>query len=81
MARRQPRRRADVRRIPVGIDEKIRGVKLPVERAGRQFFGRPPTRPHFRLSIACADEERIGRACRRLGAALAPALSDARADR
>ena len=38
---------------------------------GRQFFGEPPSRPHFRLSIACVGEEEIEEGCRRLGETVA----------
>jgi DNA-binding transcriptional MocR family regulator len=43
------------------------GVKVA---PGSEFFSRPPATPHFRLSIACADEDRIAEGCRRLGRAL-----------
>lgn len=43
------------------------GVKVV---AGRTFHVRPTRVPHFRLSIAWVDEERIREGCRRLGRAL-----------
>jgi DNA-binding transcriptional MocR family regulator len=42
---------------------------------GRRYYARPPAAPHLRLSIACVDEKRIEKGCRRLGRALADALS------
>jgi DNA-binding transcriptional MocR family regulator len=48
------------------------GVKVG---PGCRYFAQPPAAPHLRLSIACVDEERIENGCRRLGRALAAALS------
>jgi DNA-binding transcriptional MocR family regulator len=42
---------------------------------GCRYFARPPAALHLRLSIACADEKRIEKGCRRLGRALARVLS------
>lgn len=44
------------------------GVKVG---PGQRYFGRRPKATHFRLSIACTDEEQIATGCRRLGRALA----------
>jgi DNA-binding transcriptional MocR family regulator len=40
---------------------------------GSLFCRRPPIRPSFRLSIACASEEEIAEGCRRLGRSLSRA--------
>ncbi len=37
---------------------------------GRDFYAHPSPVPHFRLSIACVDEDQIAEGCRRLGRAL-----------
>ncbi|MEJ2078816.1 MAG: PLP-dependent aminotransferase family protein [Acidobacteriota bacterium] len=44
------------------------GVKVS---PGSRFFAKPPSVPHFRLSIACTRRDEIVEGCRRLGTVLA----------
>jgi len=49
------------------------GVKVG---PGRRYFAKQPESVHFRLSIACVDENKIEVACQRLGQVLGNAVSD-----
>jgi DNA-binding transcriptional MocR family regulator len=64
----------EVGRSESDVVERITAAGVKVG-PGCRYFAHPPAEPHLRLSIACVDEERIENGCRRLGRALAGALS------